>query len=105
MALIWKIEKLTCKSSFDGKTNVVNTIHWRLHGVDGEYATSVYGDKEINYEAGNPFTDYNNLTEEIVIKWLKDALGEEQAANYETNVNDQLESLKNPIVVNLPLPF
>jgi hypothetical protein len=105
MALIWKIESLNCKPSFDGKTNVVETIHWRLNGVDGDYATSVYGSQGVTYEEGSPFTDYDSLVEETVIKWLKDALGEEQVSNYETSVKAQLEVLKNPSVVNPPLPF
>ena len=105
MALTWKIEQLNCKPSFDGKTNVVETIHWRLNGVDGDYATSVYGSQSVTYKEGSPFTDYDSLTEEIVVEWLKDALGEEQVANYETSVNGQLEALKNPTVVTPPLPF
>jgi hypothetical protein len=105
MALTWKIETLNCKPSFDGKTNVVETIHWRLNGVDGDYATSVYGSQGVTYEAGSPFTDYDSLTEEIVVEWLKDALGEEQVAEYEDGVNGQLEALKNPTVANPPLPF
>ena len=105
MALTWKIEALNCKPSFDGKTNVVETIHWRLNGVDGDYATSVYGSQGVTYAEGSPFTDYDSLTEETVVEWLKDALGAEQVANYETSVNGQLEALKNPTVVNPPLPF
>lgn len=105
MSLTWKIEQLNCKPSFDGKTNVVETIHWRLNGVDGDYATSVYGSQGVTYEEGSPFTDYDSLTEETVIEWLKDALGAEQVATYETGVNSQLEALKNPTVVSPPLPF
>ena len=105
MALTWKIEQLNCKPFFDGKTNVVETIHWRLNGVDGDYATSVYGSQGVTYVEGSPFTDYDSLTEETVVEWLKDALGAEQVAEYETSVNGQLESLKNPTVVNPPLPF
>jgi hypothetical protein len=105
MALTWKIEQLNCKPSFDGKTNVVETIHWRLNGVDGDYATSVYGSQSVTYTEGSLFTDYDSLTEETVIEWLKDALGAEQVAEYEAGVNSQLEALKNPTVVNPPLPF
>ena len=105
MALTWKIEQLNCKPSFDGKTDVVETIHWRLNGIDGDYATSVYGSQGVTYEAGSPFTDYDSLTEEVVVAWVKDALGEEQVTTYETSVNNQLEALKNPTVVTPPLPF
>jgi hypothetical protein len=113
MVLTWKIEALDCKPSFDGKTDVVETIHWRLNGVDGDlsvggngyYATSIYGSQRVTYEEGSPFIDYSNLTEEGIVQWVKDALGEEQVTNYETIVNNQLESLKNPTVVTPILPW
>lgn len=105
MLLTWKIDALNCKPSFDGKANVVETIHWRLNGVDGDYATSVYGSQGVTYEEGSPFIDYDSLTEKTVIEWLKDSLGAEQVASYETGVNTQLQALKNPIVVSPPLPF
>jgi hypothetical protein len=105
MNLTWNIEQLNCKPSFDGKTNVVETIHWRLNGVDNDYTASVYGSQNVTYKAGNPFTDYNNLTEEVVIAWLKDSLGAEQVATYKARVEAQLEDLKNPTVVTPPLPF
>jgi hypothetical protein len=105
MTLTWKVRSLSCKPSFDGKTNIVETIHWDLTGVDGEYTTSVYGATGINYEEGSSFVDYNSLTEETVITWLKDKLGENDIASYEASVNSQLEALKNPKVVSPPLPF
>jgi hypothetical protein len=121
MALTWKIESLNCKPSFDGKTDVVETIHWRLNGVDGElpvgvdgklseggndyYVTSIYGSQKVTYEEGSPFIDYNNLTEEVIVQWVKDVLGEEQVATYEASVNNQLEALKNPRVVTPALPW
>jgi len=105
MTLTWKIEQLNCKPSFDGKTNVVETIHWRLNGVDGDLSAGVYGSQGVTYVEGSPFTDYDSLTEETVVEWLKDALGVEQVAEYEAGVEAQLEALKNPTVVNPPLPF
>jgi hypothetical protein len=105
MALTWKIETLNCKPSFDGKTNVVETIHWRLNGVDGDYATSVYGSQGVTYEESTDFIEYDNLTEDQLISWVKDTLGEEQVTNYENSVTSQLELLKNPVVVNPPLPW
>jgi hypothetical protein len=121
MVLTWKIETLNCKPSFDGKTDVVETIHWRLNCVEGQifsntdgeiplstdgyYATSVYGSQKVTYKESISFIDYNNLTEEILVQWVKDALGEEQVATYEASVNNQLEALKNPTVVTPILPW
>ena len=105
MTLTWKIRALECKPSFDGKTNVVQTIHWHLTGVDGEYITSVYGSTGVHYEEGSPFVEYNDLTEETVITWLKSTLGENDVASYEASINSQLDALKNPKVVSPPLPF
>jgi hypothetical protein len=105
MTLTWKIESLNCKPSFDGKTNVVEIIHWRLNGVDGDLSASVYGSVGVTYKDSTSFTEYNNLTEEQLVSWVKDNLEEEQVTDYENGVTSQLELLKNPVVVNPPLPW
>jgi hypothetical protein len=105
MTLTWKIQALECKPSFDGKTNVVQTIRWNLTGVDGEYITSVNGSTGIHYEEGSSFVEYNSLTEETVVTWLKDTLGENDVASYEASITSQLDDLKTPKVVTPPLPF
>lgn len=86
---------------------VVNVI-WTLTGVDGENTASIGGNTVFSSaEQPESFTPYDQLTEAIVIGWVQDALGADGIANYEANVNGQIESQKNPPVSpeNTPLPW
>jgi hypothetical protein len=101
----WRIESLDCVPSTDGLTNVVANIHWRVNGSNDRFTASVYGNRLLKHSPNADFTAYDNLTEETVLGWLKDAIGAEQVASIETNLDNQLDTLANPPVVSLPLPW
>lgn len=88
--------------------NYVVNVLWTLTGVDGQNTASIGGNTMFSSaEQPEDFTPYDELTEEIVIGWVQDALGEDGIANYEANVNGQISSQKNPPVSpeNTPLPW
>lgn len=101
----WIISQLDCYPEEDGETDVVFIVHWRLEGTDGEYAGSVYSTQSVTIDPDVPFTPYPDLTEEQVVGWVKDAMGEEQVAACEANVAKQIEDQINPPVVSPPLPW
>ena len=86
---------------------VVNVL-WTLTGVDGEYTASIDGNTQLSIDEQKPdFVPYDQLTPAIVEGWIEESLGEQGVANFEANVNGQLESQKNPPVSpqNTPLPW
>lgn len=88
--------------------NYVVNVLWTLTGVDGQNTASIGGNTVFSSaEQPEDFTPYDELTEEIVIGWVQDALGADGIANYEANVNGQISSQKNPPVSpeNTPLPW
>ena len=88
--------------------NYVVNVLWTLTGVDGENTASIGGNTVFSSaEQPESFTPYDQLTQAIVIGWVQDALGADGIANYEANVNGQIESQKNPPVSpeNTPLPW
>ena len=99
----WDVVQMDCYPEVDGEQDVVFTVHWRLNGVDGEYAGSVYGTVGVTLDAEAPFTPYNELTEEQVLGWVW-ANGVDKDAS-EANVAQQIENQKNPPVVSPPLPW
>jgi len=101
----WNIVAMNAYPQHEGETDVVFTVHWTLVGTDGTYTGSVYGSVGVTYDSSLPFTPYAQLTQDQVIGWVKEALGEEQVANYETNVAAQIENQANPPVVTPPLPW
>lgn len=101
----WTIAQLDCYPEYDGETGVVFTAHWRLTGVDGEHTGSVYGTVGLTLDPEAPFTPYADLTQDQVVGWVKDALGEEQVAAYEANIDKQIADQINPPVVTPALPW
>ena len=87
----WKIVSLERKSA-DG---FVTTAHWTCSDVDGEFSGRTYG--SIGFD-GELVTPYEDLTEEMVIGWLHEAMGEETVAAHEAAVAAQIADAKEPAV-------
>lgn len=102
----WFIEHMNCYPSSEGQQNVVFNVAWRLTGVDGEFSNSLHGSAAIEpYKSGDPFTPYEQLTEEQVLGWVKETLGADQISEYESAIANRISSLASPPVVIPPLPW
>jgi len=101
----WLVEQMSAYPQAEGKTNVVFLVAWRLNGTDGTYNATCYGTVSVTYVAGAPYTPYADLTQAQVIGWVKDAMGADQVAAYEANIDKQIANQVNPPVVNPPLPW
>jgi hypothetical protein len=97
----WQIKSLDCLP--EGK--VVSSIHWRLKGDDGTNIAELYGIQNIENNSKNPFIDYEQLVKDDVIEWLKAAMGEEKVTQLHQSLDKQIETLANPPIVTLPLPW
>jgi hypothetical protein len=98
----WLISQMDTAPSEDGLTDVVKTVHWRYEGKDGEYTAEVYGAMGFATPSDTDFTAYADLTYEQVCQWLE-AGNDVEAMNQ--NLATQIENLKNPPIIYLPLPF
>ena len=86
---------------------VVNVL-WELTGVDGEYTASIDGNTQLAIDdQKTDFVPYDQLTQPIVIGWVQESLGEQGIANFEANVQGQIDSQINPPVApqNTLLPW
>jgi len=84
---------------------VVNVL-WTLTGVDGQYTAFIGGNSQFTVQEGT-FTPYDQLTQEQVIGWVQNSLGADGIANFEANVQGQINSMITPPVSpqNTPLPW
>lgn len=102
----WTISALNCIPQLGDMTDYCITSHWRCSGTDGTFTGQCYA--TVNFEV-NPdkpdYTPYEDLTEEQVIAWTQDALGEEQVAAIYTSIDSQIEDQVNPKIVTPPLPW
>jgi hypothetical protein len=87
----WKIAQLE-RETADG---YVFTAHYTVDAEDGTYRAGAYGSIGLERPEGEliPFAD---LTEELVVGWVKDKLGEEQVENIEAALQTQLNEQAAP---------
>ena len=86
----WRIANLE-RETADG---FVLTAHWTLSAADGTYASSAYG--SLGFERPDKLIPYADLTEEMVIGWVKDAFGAEKVAEIEAALQAQLDEQHHP---------
>ena len=81
--------------------------NYEVVGVDGEYTASLSNIARFSTESVSEFIPYADLTNEIVVGWIQEELGEDGVANLEACVQGQIDSLINPPVSpeNTPLPW
>ena len=87
----WHIAQLE-RETADG---YVFTAHYTIDANDGTYTAGAYG--SLGFERPEddliPFAD---LTEEIVIGWVKDKFGPEKVAEIEAALQAQLDEQRQP---------
>lgn len=89
----WRIANLERQTSDD----CVLTAHYTIEASDDTYKAGAYGSVGFEPPAENmiPFAD---LTEEIVVGWVKAKLGDESVGNIETALQRQLDEQHAPSV-------
>ena len=102
---IWGITKIKAYPTVEDKTNVICTVEWKLTITNGEYNKQILGTISIPVVHLEPFTPYDQLTEEQVLGWVHKVMGPEQKSQLEAGILVQLEQMINPPVVTVPLPW
>ena len=87
----WAIANLE-RETLDG---FVFVAHYTVSANDGTYSSSAYG--SIGFERPENLIPYADLTEELVIGWVKEALGgNEKVAEIEAALQAQLDEQHSP---------
>jgi len=104
----WIFPQLEVYPTYASQTNVVFTVHWIMFGTNDltpPTSAQVYGTQQVTYEAGSPFTPYDQLTQEQVQGWVTDAVGAATVANYQATVDQMILDILDPSVQALPPPW
>jgi hypothetical protein len=105
MEITYKWDCTTVEVNYEqeGESNVVYLIHWSLDGVstetneDGNFHTvSIAGSKEIPLNPDTEFVAFEDLTNEILTNWTKEAFGEEEVAELYKSIEWQMDDIINP---------
>jgi hypothetical protein len=73
---------------------VVFTIHYTVNANDGTYSSGAYG--SMGLEPSRQMIPYADLTEELVVGWVKDHFGEEKVTEIEAALQAQLDQQHAP---------
>jgi len=87
----WDISQLE-RETADG---YVFTAHYTVNSTDGTYNAGAYG--SVGFERPETLVAYADLTKEVVIGWVKEAIGgADKVAEVETALQRQLDEQKAP---------
>ena len=99
----WDCRTVEVNYEQEGESNVVYLIHWSLDGVSTElneeedpYTVSIAGSQEIPLNPDTEFIAFEDLTNEILTSWTKEAMGEEQVAELENSIKWQMDDIIAP---------
>ena len=88
---VWGINTLE-RETDDG---FVFTAHYTVNAEDGTYSAGAYG--SIGFQRPDNLIPYNQLQEETVIGWVKEALGgDEKVAEIEAALQQQIDEQRSP---------
>ena len=99
----WNCKTVDVHPQEEGQTDVVYNVHWNVTGVEGEYSVTNIGTQIVPLSEGSTFIPFEDLTNEIVVEWTKEAMGEETVASIETSIANQIQDLINPTSVTMTI--
>lgn len=115
MAFNWVISHLDSIPSLDGMDKVISVIHYRAQKeyyqeskdknpilAPSLFTADIYGALGMQAPHESSFTPYNDVTKEMVEKWLEEFIDTEAI---EANLDAQIENFLNPPLVAFPLPW
>jgi len=91
----WSIATLERETS-DG---YVFTAHYRVDAADDVYTAGAYG--SVGFERPETLIPYSDLTEEMVIGWVQEAIGgDEKVTEIEAALQAQIDEKRQPTKAN-----
>ena len=86
----WAIANLE-RETVDG---FIFTAHYAINAKSAAYSAGAYG--SIGFERPEDLVPYSEITEEMAIQWVKDALTEEKVEQIEEALQNQLDEQAAP---------
>lgn len=89
----WKITQMKRKPL----NGCVFMVDYNITGTDGEYTGETFCSTLLEIpENENDLIPFENLSEDLVLQWVKERLGEGSIENLKKEVLDSIEKQKNP---------
>ena len=110
MTYDWNCKTVDVHPQEEGETDVVYNVHWIVTGTSDQldpqgnaYSSTSIGTQVVPLDPETPFIPFDELTNEVVVGWTKDAMGEEQVQSIEDSIASQIAELENPTSVTMTI--
>ncbi len=100
----WNCKTVDVVLQEESLTDVVYNVHWIVTGTSDTYSSTSIGTQNVTLDESTPFIPFADLTNDIVVGWTKDTMGEEQVASIESGIADAIEKEINPVTATMQLP-
>jgi len=87
---LWTIAQMD-RLTADG---FVVTVHYNMSATDGTYSANTYGTVGYTQQPGETYIPYDDLTQDIVVGWVQNALGKDTV---EASLQGQIDAQINPV--------
>jgi len=104
----WTATNLIGYPQYEGETDVITTVFYTVVADDGQGRTASSNSiQQTPLDPTVPFIPYPDLTNDIVIGWVQNALGANGVTNIYANLDAQIEAQINPpqSPESFPLPW
>lgn len=101
----WIFNPLTVKPVEGSLADVVIIVDWRRTAVDGNYASSVYGQVFLGPPNPSDYTAFADLTKAQVQGWVVASLTQPVVDQYDASLAQNIADQKNPPTIPLPPPW
>jgi hypothetical protein len=106
----WNCKTVDVHPTEGSETDVVYNVHWIITGVSDEldpegnaYQSTNIGTQVVPLDPESEFVPFEDLTNEIVVEWTKNAMGEEQVKAMESLAKESINKKINPTSVTMTI--
>jgi hypothetical protein len=106
----WNCKTVDVHPQEEGQENVVYNVHWIVTGTSDKldsnlvpYSATNIGTQVVPLSEGGAFIPFEDLTNEIVVGWTKEAMGDERVTEIEASIDIQIGDQMHPKSVTLTI--
>ena len=111
----WNCKTVDCYPEQNNEADVVYNVHWIVTGTSDQldpegnpYSATNIGTQVLDTSSITNFIPFDQLTNDEVVARTKGAMGSEQVAEIESNIEKQIQDLITPtsitLVIGEPVP-
>lgn len=91
----WTATNLSTLNTDYGDDYVVD-VEFTVVGTEDSYSYTMMGFKSFEVKAVENFTPFTELTNDLVVGWIKADMTAEGTSFYETKISEEIDAQKNP---------